>query len=84
MSELQGIVLGVLQGLASSTIFVLALFIGFCVIFGFAKLKRTAGNSPVVKSLDEVVTRQPSAFLPATTPRGPIDQLKGATLKSHV
>ena len=41
MSDLQSLILAVLQGLASSTVFVLALFIGFCVVFGFTKLKRT-------------------------------------------
>lgn len=84
MSDIQSIVLGVIQGLASSTVFVLVLFIGFCVIVGFTKLKRTAGNAPVVKSLDEAVSHQPAGYLPPTTPRGTVDQLKGATLKSHV
>ena len=48
------VVFRVLQGLGASTVFVLVLFIGFCVIFGFTKTKRTAGGSAnVVKSLDE-------------------------------
>ena len=34
------IAIGTLQGLASSTIFVLILFIGFCVVVGFTKTKR--------------------------------------------
>jgi hypothetical protein len=72
------ILIGALQGLASTTVFVLVLFIGFCVIFGFTKLKKTAGQSPVVKSLDEVVTRNPMEYLPASAPRGPIDQLHGS------
>jgi hypothetical protein len=47
------IALGALQGLLSSTGFVLALFIGFCVIVGFTKTKKTAGGSAsVIKSLD--------------------------------
>ena len=36
------IALGTLQGLGASTVFVLALFIGFCVVFGFTKTKKTA------------------------------------------
>ena len=84
MSDIQPIVLGMLQGLASTSIFVLILFIGFCVIVGFTKLKRTAGNAPVVKSLDEVITHQAMVYLPATAPRGNADQLKGATLKSQI
>jgi preprotein translocase subunit SecG len=39
------IALGALQGLASSTVFVLVLFIGFCVVFGFLKTKTTAGGN---------------------------------------
>ncbi len=84
MSDLVAIVVGVLQGLASSTVFVLVLFIGFCVVVGFSKTKRTAGNAPVVKSLDEAVTRQEMHYLPPTTPRGHVDQLKGAVLKSPI
>jgi hypothetical protein len=84
MSDIQPIILGVLQGLASSTVFVLILFIGFCVIVGFTKTKRTAGNAPVIKSLDEAITHQAMIYLPPTAPRGPADQLKGATLKSRV
>ena len=37
--DLQQIVIGVLQGFGLSTVFILALFIGFCVIVGFTKLK---------------------------------------------
>jgi hypothetical protein len=84
LTDIEPIVLGALQGLASSTIFVLVLFIGFCVIVGFMKTKRTAGNAPVVKSLDEAITHQAMDYLPPTAPRGPADQLKGATLKKQV
>jgi hypothetical protein len=69
------IVLGALSGLASSTIFILALWIGFCIIFGLPKLKKTIGRDRVVKSLDEVVTHQPFHYLPPNAPRGPADQL---------
>jgi acid phosphatase family membrane protein YuiD len=70
------IAIGALQGLGASTIFVLALFIGFCVIFGFTKTKRTAGGgAKVVKSLDERLSHQPMTYLPPTAPRGPADQL---------
>ena len=48
------IALGTLQGVLSSTAFVLFLFIGFCVLAGFTKTKKTAGGrASVVKSLDE-------------------------------
>lgn len=78
MQELIG---GALQGLASSTIFVLALMIGFCVIFGFTKLKKTAGGSAmVVKSLDERITHRPMEYLSPTAPHGPSDQLRSPEL----
>jgi len=80
MTEVQQIVLGALTGLASSTVFVLVLFIGFCVVFGFTKLKRTRGNTMVVKSLDETITHQAMAYLEPTAPRGPADQLHSPEL----
>jgi hypothetical protein len=80
-SEIQEIVVGALQGFGASTVFVLGLFIGFCVIVGFTKLKRTAGgNAPVIKSLDEMVSRRPMEYLSPTAPRGPADQLKAPEL----
>jgi hypothetical protein len=72
--------IGALQGILSSSVFVLALFIGFCVLFGFTKTKQTAGNAPVVKSLDEAVSRQPVHYLSPSDPRGPADQLKSPEL----
>lgn len=75
------ITLGVLQGLGASTVFVLVLFIGFCVVFGFTKTKKTAGGSAsVVKSLDERITHKPMAYLMPSAPHGPADQLKAPEL----
>ena len=80
-SDALQIALGALQGLGASTVFVLVLFIGFCVVVGFTKTKKTAGGSaPVVKSLDERITHQPMAYLAPTAPRGPADQLKAPEL----
>lgn len=75
-ADIQQLVIGALQGLGASTVFVLALFIGFCVVVGFTKLKKTAGGSaPVIKSLDETISRRPMEYLPPNAPRGPADQL---------
>jgi hypothetical protein len=75
------IALGALQGLGASTVFVLVLFIGFCVVVGFTKTKKTAGGSAsVVKSLDERITHKPMAYLMPTAPHGPADQLKAPEL----
>ena len=81
MTDVQQIVIGALQGLGASTVFVLVLFIGFCVVVGFTKTKKTAGGSAmVVKSLDERISRQPMIYLSPTAPRGPADQLKSPEL----
>jgi hypothetical protein len=79
-TDIQQIAVGVLQGVGASTVFVLALFIGFCVIVGFTKLKKTAGKAAVIKSLDENLSGQPMAYLPPTAPRGPADQLRAPEL----
>jgi hypothetical protein len=70
----------IVRPFGSTTVFVLALFIGFCVAFGFTKLKRTAGGTMVVKSLDEQITHQPMVYLGPRAPRGPADQLKAPAL----
>jgi hypothetical protein len=80
-AEIQEIAIGALQGLGASTVFVLALFIGFCVIVGFTKTKKTAGGGAmVVKSLDERLSQRPFEYLAPTAPRGPADQLKAPEL----
>jgi hypothetical protein len=79
--EVQEIAIGALQGLGASTVFVLVLFIGFCVIFGFTKTKRTAGGTAmVIKSLDERITNRAFEYLPPSAPHGPADQLKSPEL----
>ena len=81
-ADIQQLVLGVVQGVASSTVFILALFIGFCVVVGFTKLKKTAGGGAmVVKSLDEQMTRKTMEYLPPSESRGPIDQLHSPELR---
>ena len=77
---IQQLVFSVVQGLASSTVFVLVLMIGFCVVVGFTKLKKTAGGAMVVKSLDEQITHRPMAYLSPSAPHGPADQLRAPEL----
>ena len=73
--------LGFLQGFLSSSVFVLVLFIGFCVVFGFTKTQKTAGGSArVVKSLDERISHRAMVYLPPSAPRGPADQLHSPEL----
>ena len=80
LDEVVQLALGTVQGLTVSAVAVLIIFIGFCVIVGFTKTKRTAGNAKVVKSLDESVTHQPVVYLLPTAPRGPVDQLNAPSL----
>jgi hypothetical protein len=74
-AEIQQLAIGTVAGLTSSAVFVLVLFIGFCVVFGFTKLKKTAGNTMVIKSLDEQMSRRAMVYLKPTDPRGQTDQL---------
>jgi hypothetical protein len=81
MTDAIQIALGTLQGLGLSTVFVLALFIGFCVVFGFTKTMKTSGGAArVIKSLDERISHQPMVYLAPTAPRGPADQLRAPEL----
>lgn len=80
MSDAIQIAIGAVQGLTFGAVFVLILFIGFCVFVGFAKTKRTAGKVLVVRSLDERMTNRSIDYLPPNAPRGPADQLRAPEL----
>jgi hypothetical protein len=81
VSDALQIALGALEGLGASTVFVLVLFIGFCVVVGFTKTIKTAGGAAlVVKSLDERISHQPMVYLAPSAPHGPADQLKAPEL----
>lgn len=66
---------GTLQGLLVSTAVLLALFIGFCVLFNLPKLRSSGRHSRVVRSLDEALGGTQD-YLPPTAPHGPVDQLR--------
>lgn len=67
--------LGTLQGLAVSTLSLLALFIGFCLLFTLPKLRPSGRHSRVVRGLDEMVG-VPQTYLPPDAPSGTVDQLR--------
>ena len=75
MSDIQSVLLGVLQGLGFSTVFLLAVFVGFCVLVGFTKFRSIDKRSRVVRSLDDRLGPG-TRYLPPSVPRGPADQLK--------
>ena len=74
-AEIQDLLVGALQGLGVSTLFLLALFIGFCVLVGFSKLRPTSRKTLVVRNLDDRLG-QGLHYLPPDAPRGPADQLR--------
>lgn len=73
--DISNLIVGAVQGLAASTLFLLALFIGFCVILGFPKLRVRGARSLVFRSLEESLGK-PVQYLPPDAPRGQVDQLK--------
>jgi hypothetical protein len=66
--------LGTLQGLLVSTLSLLALFIGFCLLFNLPKLRPSGRHSRVVRGLDEMVG-VPQTYLRPDAPWGTVDQL---------
>ena len=72
--------LGAIFGTAflASSVFILALFLGFCIIFGFPKLRSTLGHkSMVIKSLEERVGQEAFVrYMTPDKPRGTMDVLK--------
>jgi len=66
--------LAALQGATVSTISLLVLFLGFCILLTLPKLRRAGRGSRVVRGLDEAAgIRQ--IYLPPDAPHGTVDQL---------
>lgn len=80
-AQIWDMTISVLTGLGASTVFILALFIGFCILVGLTKLKATSGGAAVViKSLDERISHQPMQYMRPDAPHGPADQLRAPEL----
>ena len=77
-TDVLNLVIGFLQAFTASSLFILVLFLGFCIILGFPKLRSTLGRrSMVIKSLEEKVGQEAYVkYMPPDAPRGPIDVLK--------
>ncbi len=67
-------VFGTLQGLLVSTGSLVALFVGFCLLFNLPKLRASGRHSRVVRGLDELVG-VPQTYLSPDAPSGTVDQL---------
>jgi hypothetical protein len=78
--DIPALVTGTLQGLIATTVFLLALFIGFAVLLGFPKLRKGGAGTLTVRSLDERLGTTEEYLLPSA-PRGPADQLKTPELQ---
>lgn len=76
MTDLLDFLVGTIVGLLSSSLFVVGLIAGFCVLVGFLKLRPTTGGASVVRSLDEALTHRPTRYFSPADPRGPADQLR--------
>jgi len=82
-AEIQSIAMAALQGLITSTVFILVLFVGFIVVAGFTKFRRTGRDSLVVRDLSEQMGGV-LQYLPPNAPRGPVDQLRTPELLEQV
>lgn len=65
-----------LMGLAVSTGFLLALFVGFCVVAGFTKFRKTGRGSLVVRNLADRMDGAQVRYLPPESRSGQVDQLR--------
>jgi hypothetical protein len=77
-ADLVNLVIGFLQAFGASSVFILALFLGFCIVFGFPKLRSTLGHkSMVIKSLEERVGQEAFVrYMTPDIPRGTMDMLR--------
>ena len=73
--ELFSVAIDTLIRLVLSTVFLLALFVGFCFFAGLTKLRKRNRESMVVRSLNERLDGQVK-YLSPDAPRGPADQLR--------
>lgn len=79
MTELQRYIAAALGAFTASSLVVLALFVGGCVVLHFRKVKPRRG-ALVVRSLDERLGVTPE-YLSPKVPRGPVDQLRTPELQ---
>lgn len=83
LSEILQVAIAALTGLASSTVFLLTLFVGFCFLAGLPKLRGRNRNSMVVRTLAERMGGKVK-YLSPHAPRGPADQLHTPELLEHL
>jgi hypothetical protein len=77
VSDIVNLLVATAQGAGVSAVFLLVLFIGFCVALGFVKLRPSGPKTLTVRSLDEALGT-PVQYLSPDKPRGTSDQLGGS------
>jgi len=85
MPDIEALTAGAIQtlmGLAVSTVFLLALFVGFCVVVGFSKFRKIGRDSLVHRNLVDQMDQTDQTdvgsfhYLSPDAPRGQADQLR--------
>ena len=72
--EIPTLAIDTVVAITISSLFLLALLVGFSVLLNFPKLRRSGAGTLTVRNLDESLGKS-AVFLPPTAPRGPADQL---------
>ena len=72
---IQDLVIGLIEGVGVSAIFILALMAGVCVFFTIPKLRAASRKSLVIRNLGDL-GGTPVQYLPPDAPRGQVDQLQ--------
>ena len=87
MPDIETLAAGAIQaviGLVVSTGFLLALFVGFCVVAGFSKFRKVGRDSLVHRNLSDKMDQMDGSdqtnggrfdYLSPNAPRGQVDQL---------
>lgn len=76
-SEVFDLIVATVQGAGTGAVFLLVLFIGFCLVLGYVKLRPSGPRTLTVRSLDEALGT-PVVYLTPAEPRGTTDQLAGS------
>jgi hypothetical protein len=74
LSDILVVAIQVVIAITVAALFLIALLVGFSVVFNFPKLRKGGGKTLTVRSLDERLGRT-QEYLPPHAPRGPADQL---------
>ena len=76
-SELYRLVVATIQGAGGAAVFILALFIGVCVLLTLWKLRPGGPKTLTVRTIEESMGEAPT-YLSPDAPRGISDQLAGS------